>query len=186
LYWRLTENVSRVILVQVLGLPLMFLMIFGFGLLAITVGRPPASADMGVPELLIILAGIAVMIVLHELAHGLAMWVFGARPRYGILWRQLVFYATAPGFGFRRNSYVVVALAPFVLLSLLGVLGIWALQGTFWVGLISLCAGLNGGGAAGDLWMAAIVMRYPRQAMVVDERDGLRVLLKRNGGAADQ
>jgi hypothetical protein len=94
---------------------------------------------------------------------------------------MLVFYATAPGYGFRRNAYVAVALAPLVLISALSVLAMWLLHGTNWVALPALIGALNGAGAAGDLWMAGVVLRYPPQVYVVDERDGMRVLRRKSG-----
>ena len=64
-------------------------------------------------------------------------------------------------------------------LSALAILGMFLLQGSNWVALLALCAIINGSGAAGDLWMASIVLRYPRSAYVVDEKDGMRVLVRR-------
>jgi hypothetical protein len=45
------------------------------------------------------------------------------------------------------------------------------------VGLLALCAAINGSGAIGDLWITMIVVRYPPQAYVIDERDGIRMYL---------
>jgi len=70
-----------------------------------------------------VLMSILLTFVLHELTHGVAMQTRGAHPRYGVLLKQAMLYATAPGFAFRRDSYLVVALAPLVCLSILAVLG---------------------------------------------------------------
>jgi hypothetical protein len=86
-------------------------------------------------------------------------------------------YATAPGFAFRRNSYLVVSLAPLICLSILAILGMMALMGTAWVALFALCASINAAGAIGDLWITRIVSRYPANAYIMDERDGIRVFL---------
>ncbi|MHB1295748.1 MAG: DUF3267 domain-containing protein [Anaerolineae bacterium] len=86
-------------------------------------------------------------------------------------------YATAPGHAFTRAQYVVVGLTPLVGLTLLALLGMYLLAGTFWVVFFALCATLNAAGAVGDLWLLGIVMRYPSSALLVDERDGTRVLL---------
>jgi Putative zincin peptidase len=90
-----------------------------------------------------------------------------------------MFYATSPGYAYRRNDYVVTALAPFVFLSTLFVLGMWLLQGTLWVALLGICGVLNAAGAIGDMWISMIVLRYPATALVMDERDGMRVFLPR-------
>jgi hypothetical protein len=105
------------------------------------------------------------------------MRIFGARPKYGILWKGLMFYATSPGYAYHRNAYIVIALAPFVLISLLVILGMWALQGTAWVALLGICGTINASGAIGDLWITMMVVRYAAQAYVMDEREGTRVFL---------
>jgi hypothetical protein len=118
-----------------------------------------------------------VTIVLHELAHGIAMQVFGARPRYGVLWNYAMFYATAPGYAFHRNDYIQIALAPLFALSLLAVFVMWFLSGTFWVAVLAIGGVINASGAIGDLWITTIVLRYPLAAYVMDEKDGIRVFL---------
>jgi len=105
------------------------------------------------------------------------MWLFGATPRYGFLWKKLMFYATSPGYAYRRNSYLQIALAPLFVLSMLSVIGMWFLQGTFWVAILGLCGAINVSGAIGDLWMTRTVLRYAATAYVIDERDGIRVFL---------
>jgi hypothetical protein len=119
-----------------------------------------------------------ITIALHELAHGIAMQRFGAQPRYGALWKQAMFYATAPGYAFRRNDYVQIALAPLVLLSVLFIVGMWFLSGTFWVIILAIAGIINATGAIGDLWITGIVLRYPATTYIVDEKDGVRVFMR--------
>jgi hypothetical protein len=107
------------------------------------------------------------------------MSLFGAKPSYGVLWKSFMFYATSPGFAFRRNQYRLIALAPFVFISFLAVAGMVWLQGTLWVALLAICATINASGAIGDLWMTGIVLRYKPEAYVMDERDGIRVFVKK-------
>jgi hypothetical protein len=145
--------------------------------LAIGAGKMPNNLEFGMLEVVVWPAGVVVTVILHELVHGLAMRWCGARPQYGVLWKQIMFYATSPGYGFRRNSYVLVALAPLVALSCLAALGVLIVQGTGWVALFILCAALNGSGALGDVWLTSIALRYPEFAYIVDERDGIRVLM---------
>jgi hypothetical protein len=126
---------------------------------------------------LAIVAGVVVMIVLHELVHGLTMRRYGAHPKYGVLWSGLMFYATAAGFAFRRNNYLAVALAPLVVLSLLIMVILAAPLSTGQATLLIICGAFNAAGAIGDLWIVRIVMRYPKEAFVIDERDGVRVFM---------
>lgn len=128
----------------------------------------------------LVFIGTLLTFVLHELTHGLAMWMFGASPKYGIIWKGLMLYATSPGHAYHLNNYLAIALASFIFISALVVLGIWLLQGTLWVALLAICGIINASGAIGDLWMTMIVFRYPASAYVMDERDGIRVFLPTN------
>jgi hypothetical protein len=182
LYWRVTEKYSRVVLLNIVGL--LMLVLFGvlFSSLAVTLGKlPPGMIELGLPEIGLGILAILLTLVLHELIHGLVMRIFGAKPRYGALWNQAMFYATAPGYAFPRNHYIVVALAPFILIGMLVVLGMWLLQGTLWVALFGVGGLFNASGAVGDLWITRIVLRYTDNAYIMDERDGIRVFLPESG-----
>jgi len=121
-------------------------------------------------------AGLAVVLVivmlsLHELCHGLAFQAFGARPRYGINLRKAVAYARADQYYLPRNAYLVVALAPLVVISILTVI----LMGVTGGGLrfiIGLMGAANAGGATGDLWFTLVCLRYPKHLLVRDFGDG--------------
>ncbi len=185
LYWRITQQERRLLVINLLSIPLalaagflltMFAVSFGgllqMGRLEVTPGR-----------LAILIVAISATLGLHELAHGLAMQLYGARPQYGFMWQAFAFYATAPGYAFTRNQYLVVSLAPLAGLSLLAMAGIVAFAGSSLAVLLLICATVNAAGASGDAWMTAIVARYPPEACVIDERDGMRVFLPAPGGS---
>ena len=176
LHWNVTEKRSRVIALNISGV--VFFVFFGliFSGLVARLGKLH-EFRFGLLEIGAVFIAIVLTLVLHELTHGLLMRIFGARPKYGILWKGLMFYATSPGYAYPRNAYIVIALAPFVLISLLVILGMWALQGTLWVALLGICGTINASGAIGDMWITMMVVRYATQAYVMDERDGTRVFL---------
>lgn len=179
LYWTITGKPMRVIAMNILGVFLFVIFGFIFSWLAFSLGKLPSEGEIRILSLStvgLVLAGILLTLGLHELTHGLCMRMFGARPKYGMLWQGML-YATSPGYAYRRNNYVVTALAPFVFLSILFVLGMWLLQGTLWVALLGICGIFNAAGAIGDMWITTIVLRYPATALVMDERDGMRVFL---------
>jgi len=179
LSWKVTGKPMRVIALNVFGVILFIIFGMIFSSLAISLGKLPSDGNLklGLGEISLAIAGIVVTFVLHELTHGLVMQMFGASPKYGIIWKGLMFYATSPGYAYRRNNYVVIALAPFVFISTLVVLGMWILQGTAWVALLAICGIVNASGAVGDMWITMIVLRYAAIAYVMDERDGIRVFL---------
>lgn len=155
------------------------LVIFGFVFfrLAVSLGKLPAQLTFGLGEIGAVLLGILLAMGLHELTHGLAMQMFGAKPKYGILCKEMMLYATSPGYAYPRASYIVIALAPFVFISTFVMIGMWLLQGTLWIPLLAICGIFNASGAIGDMWMTIIVLRYPASAYVMDEQDGLRLFL---------
>jgi hypothetical protein len=62
--------------------------------------------------------GAVPVIPVHELIHGLACRLIGAKKiRYGVEWDSMMFYASADKFVMNRHQFTLVALLPFVLLS---------------------------------------------------------------------
>lgn len=173
LYWRLTSDRRALLIANGLGLALLILGLIGFLVIANLV-RSNESVFIGGNFLLTLLA-LAAMVTLHELVHGLAMLPFGARPRFGVKLPGLA-YATAPGYPFPRNGYLTVALAPLVLLSSLGI-PLLAVVPASLTSPVILALALNVSGAIGDLMIVSIVLRYPSQARVIDEEDGMRIFL---------
>jgi hypothetical protein len=176
LSWKVTEKPARVIVLNIFGAFLFVVFGLIFYSLAVSLGKL-SGFSFGLSEIGLVFMGILLTVVLHELTHGWAMRIFGATPRYGILWKGLMFYATSPGYAYRRNDYVLIALAPLLFISVLVVLGMWLLQGTVWVAFLGICGIINASGAVGDLWMTMITLRYANTAYVMDERDGIRVFL---------
>jgi len=125
-----------------------------------------------------VLVGILAVLVItfggHEALHGLAIRLYGHKPRFGIALSKGVMYATTDNALFPRNQFVVIALAPLVVMTLVGMALMIVVPDTlgYFVGLI---VALNAAGAIGDLWMAAAVMRYPADALVRDEADSIRI-----------
>lgn len=122
------------------------------------------------------LALLLMVLPLHELCHGLMIRRYGHHPRYGIKW--MVLFATSDGAYFRRAEFIRVALAPLALITIGGALIILLLpQGmAYWV---ALAIALNAAGSIGDLWMAAVALRFDPSALIRDEADRMRVFAAR-------
>ena len=179
--WKLSDSPAWVTKIQILGIILFFVSGIPLMVLALWTGTSSGSFSIDLRELGTCLAAFAswpVILILHELAHGLTMTVFGARPQYGAQLKKLLFYATAPGYAFQRNAYLIVTLAPLVLLSIPMILGTFILRGTTWAMLIAFCAAFNIGGAAGDLAITRMVLGYSKNTYIVDEKDGFRALIR--------
>lgn len=177
LYWKVSEKASRIVIMNLLSIPLAFVFGIGFFIFIRLFGKSPEFMFGNSKQDLILLIGIFITVVFHEIAHGFAMQFFGAQAKYGFIWKGLMFYATAPGYAFKRNQYIIVSLAPLVSLSILACCGILIQAGTSVVWLLAIWATINGSATIGDLWITTIVLRYPSSAYVIDERDGMRIFL---------
>lgn len=116
---------------------------------------------------------------LHELLHGLAIRWMGHRPRYGMRLDMGVLYATADDACFPRNQFIVIALAPLMVITLVG-MGLMLVLSDAVAYYIGLMIVLNASGAVGDLWMTWEVLRYPAHALIRDEADRIRVYMPRD------
>lgn len=181
LYWKLTESRRRLLAIYLLTIPLILVAIPVFTWLAAVLGGVSTFMSADGWGSLALFVGLIITFSLHELAHGLTMQAFGATPRYGIKWEAGALYATAPGYAFTRNQYLLIIYAPLVSLTALAALGMWWLAGSAWVAILVWCGVANAMGACGDVYMGWLVARYPASAYVIDEADGLRVFLKREG-----
>ena len=127
-------------------------------------------------RLLLVVLTVIITFGLHELLHGLAIRYYGHRPRYGMRLDLGVLYATTDNALVPRNQFIVIALAPLVVIGIGGMALMVLASGAvaYYLGLMIV---LNTSGAVGDLWMVYEVLRYPPHALVRDEADRIRIYL---------
>jgi hypothetical protein len=71
-----------------------------------------------------VLFSFSVLIVIHELLHALAYWITGARNiSFGFVPKKFIFYALADKQVIHSKAFHFVALTPFVVVKLIGILG---------------------------------------------------------------
>ncbi|MGE5250848.1 MAG: DUF3267 domain-containing protein [Bacteroidota bacterium] len=175
-YVKVGEVASRLMQIWMLG-AIVFLMALLFSFLARSFGRLPAGFRLGALE---IASGFVVFlgtIILQEWVHVLVLRLYGARPEFGLFRNKAIAYISLEGYGVRRNTLIVAALVPLILITGLALLGTWLFQGTPWVALFALIAVVNVGASISDLWVMAVLLRYPSAAWTVDDGDGMRVLM---------
>ncbi len=118
-----------------------------------------------------------VIVLFHEVTHGAAMRLFGAHPVFGFIPKGLMFYATSPGYAYPRIQYFWVGMAPLIFLDLFFLLLLLLPIGMAGAAIVAALAALNTGGAAGDLWILAILRKYSSRAYIMDEKDGMRIFI---------
>ncbi len=121
--------------------------------------------------LVINIIGSIIILPLHELIHGLGFLLWGGKPFFGAK-LPFALYCGARQQIFRRNQYLVVGLAPLVVIT------IAALMLTLFFPVLAfytLFANLsNFSGAVGDVWVATRILQQPAHILVEDTDAGYR------------
>lgn len=132
-------------------------------------GLSDGSLDSIVKFILGLLLVNLVMLVLHEGMHGIFLAGFTrTRPEFAL--KSYYAYAAAPGWYFPRAHYLVVSLAPLVLISLLGT----ALMPVVPVAWLPALVGLltfNAAGSVGDLAVFFWLLVQPASTYAYDTGD---------------
>jgi hypothetical protein len=111
----------------------------------------------------------AAMIGVHELVHAGVILGLGGRPSFGL---RLPFaaYCTAPGQLFTVPGYTAVALAPLVVLTLVGIVVTWVapdIGALLWLALAG-----NVSGAVGDLTAVRSLRQLQPGSLIADTATG--------------
>jgi hypothetical protein len=114
-----------------------------------------------------------IMVTAHEGLHGLFFWVYTRqRPAFGF--RGYYAFASAPRWYIPRNPYLVICLAPFVVITAVG-LGLIAFVPEAWIAPLVLLLSLNAAGAIGDLMVAFWILGKPSWFLIQDFGDGVKL-----------
>jgi len=181
----LTKNLRLLVYLNIAGAVLLvgFYYVFIRAALWIrpeAVGQGLSASFQGLGGALHILIGVvgiyAAVIVLHEGAHGIFLaWFTHRRPAFAF--RGYYAYAAAPGWYFPRNQYMLVSLAPLVLLSLLGLVALAFVPTGWFLAVISFIA-FNGSGAVGDLAVFFWLLSQPSTCLAYDVGEAVTLYLK--------
>jgi len=109
---------------------------------------------------------IFIMMVLHEAIHGVFFFLFtGAMPVFGF--KKLMAYAGAPDWYVKKNYYIVITMAPFVTITLLGFLLLFLIPAGL-SSLVFLPTVINAAGCVGDFWYTAALLNKPKETYITD------------------
>lgn len=155
--FRLTSGVAARLVP--LSLLLFVAAVAGYGALV------PKQAPL--PSLFTIALVFVAVLLAHEALHGLGFLLFGARPKFGFMFRGGLpyAYATCPGKLFSRPQYCVIGALPLVGISL-AAFALLPFPQAAVDGLVAF--GFNTASAVGDLWMLALVLQSPAGTRFVD------------------
>jgi len=180
----LTKNLRALFYMNIAGAFLLFVFYYLFFRAALWM-RPVAAFHGlstsiqglgGVLRIIVAVIGIyAAVIVLHEATHGIFLtWFTRTRPIFAF--RGYYAYASAPGWYFPRYQYLLVSLAPLVLLSLLGLAVLEFVPAGWFLPVISFMA-FNASGAVGDLAVFFWLLRQPSTCLAYDVGEAVTLYL---------
>jgi hypothetical protein len=113
------------------------------------------------------------MIVLHEAVHGLFFWLYTKdKPAFGF--RGVYAYAGTPTWYLSKKPYLIVGLAPLVLISLVGFI-VMIFVPSAWAFPILLFITLNASGAVGDIYAFFWILSKPSEVLVQDFGDRMKI-----------
>jgi hypothetical protein len=127
----------------------------------------------------VLLGVIFVMVVLHEAIHGLFFRLLtGGKAKFAF--KGAYAYAAAPDWYLHKGPYLVVSLAPLVLITVLGVILLVFVPDSWLVPLMLLVA-MNASGAVGDLYVFFLLVRKPEDVLVRDFGEQMEIYTRQNG-----
>jgi hypothetical protein len=120
-------------------------------------------------EVLILLLVILITVIIHELIHGLFYWIF-TRDRPVFAFKGAYAYAAVPDWYIPRNQFVIVGLAPLVIVSLAVILLSPLIPSNILIFMIASAA-FNAAGALGDMVIVGWTLLHPQHIYVCDHGD---------------
>ena len=115
--------------------------------------------------------GYLIILPIHEAIHGLTILFWGGRPHFGAK-LPLALFCGAKEQIFLRNQYLVIALAPLVVISIAGIILMLLAPGLASYALFAIAGNVSG--AAGDIMVTRQLYHLPRNILVEDTETGYR------------
>ncbi|MGD1821239.1 MAG: DUF3267 domain-containing protein [Pleomorphochaeta sp.] len=115
---------------------------------------------------IVLAIGIYLSIIIHELIHGIFIWLFSKkRAKYKISF----FYASAGAKDryFDKYSYIIIAIAPLIILSFLLFILLYSLPLEYYNSILLILA-LSASGSIGDIYMTIITLLCPDNILIND------------------
>ncbi len=133
--------------------------------------EPDMTLWQAVRRPVVMLVGVIVYTVLHELTHAAVMKFYGARQvRFGFT--GLYAYAGSERDYFDRHAYLPISLAPLILWGAVFTVLLIALpREWFWVAYLWQVANISG--AAGDIYVSCLTAKMPLGVVVKDTGVGM-------------
>ena len=152
------------VLINIAGL-VVFVAVYVLGIMFVPIDIRIASLHQVAIPLLVMGLAIIAFIVAHELIHGAFIKKYsGKKAKYGF--SGLFAYAGSDAF-FNKRQYIIIALAPVVILGAL-FLAFKLLLPVEWFWRVFFLQALSLSGATGDVYITMILRKMPTDMLVTD------------------
>ena len=120
-------------------------------------------------SIILIILDVSVVIFFHEIIHASVVFItHRQKPKIGI--RGLIVYAAAPDSVLTKSQFIITALAPFLVISIIGCILIIFTPQSFW-SWVFIPTVINAAAAGGDFIAVIWALKQPREANFIDKGD---------------
>lgn len=121
--------------------------------------------------LLDIIIGGFILLIIHELIHGLFFWLF-SRKKVIFGFKQGLAYASCPGFLFSKSQFFITLSSPFIFITVF----LFILQFSLFHPLVILfLLSWHASACAGDFYMMKIILKAPANILIEDTESGINL-----------
>jgi hypothetical protein len=150
---------------------------FGWLFWRFTIFQRPDFNNTHHPINFLIIVGIIIItlfvFIFHEILHGCFFWIFTqSRPKFGF--KGAYAYAAAPEWYIHRNAYLVIGIAPLLLITLIGLILIPVIP-NFYLIILIYALTLNASGSVGDIAVCLWLLRHPSSTLIQDYGDEIKI-----------
>lgn len=120
-------------------------------------------------SIVFIILDVGIVIFFHEIIHASVVFItHGQKPKIGM--RGLIVYAAAPDSALTKSEFITTALAPFIVISIIGCILILFIPQGFW-SWVFIPIVINAAAAGGDFMAVVWALKQPKEAKFIDKGD---------------
>lgn len=173
--FNLMENKNLIIWLSILSVPLTLVFMVLFTAIPLLLNRS-VTTGFHPFSLLVALVAYFVLIIFHELIHGLFFKLFHPQGKVKYGFKHGLAYATSPHSFYSRTKFSWILLAPFILITL-------SLCFLYYINTLAaatfiVTASLHGASCIGDFYFVYLVLRSPSGSLVEDTEKGINFYRK--------
>jgi len=112
-----------------------------------------------------------VLIIIHELIHALFFKMFQPTKKVKFGFKNGMAYATSPHSYYKKYQFIIICLAPFVLLT--SGLVVLYLMNLLSASLFIFLASMHASGCVGDFYFTYLILRAPKNSWIEDTEQGI-------------